>query len=100
MPESILRWRERDLRSESWLNSDGNSPERNLEVRLIEVTRPKELQETPDHLQGFVPRQSEGVGLRDLASLAIMKWSPPSLLVSFAEEAWRIREEKVIMMAM
>lgn len=41
-------------------------------MRLIEETLPEESQDTPDHLHTLEPDQPGGVGIRDLANLAII----------------------------
>lgn len=71
-PERRLCWRERDLRRESWFNSGGNWPARDLEGKLMEVTRSVESQAMPVQSQGFAADQPEGAGVRDSASLVRM----------------------------
>lgn len=50
-------------------------PERDLEARFTEVTRPAGPHLTPGHLQCLVPDQPEGVGERAAASLVMKEAS-------------------------
>ncbi|GER57348.1 leucine-rich repeat protein kinase family protein, partial [Striga asiatica] len=70
-PDNLLRWRLRVLRAESWVRWEGIVPVRDLDARLMEVTRAEESQLMPCHLQKFGPVQPGGLGLMDLANWAM-----------------------------
>lgn len=72
VPVSWLFCRERDCRLESCVISEGMVPVRDLEVRVIAVTRPEESQLTPCHLQGLLPDQVGGDGVKEADSFIMM----------------------------
>lgn len=89
-PERELRWREMDWRLESWLRVEGREPERDLEGRLMAVTRLEVSHLMPDQLQGFAPVQSEGEVERVVANLVITAASSAEVRVRREREMKRV----------